>query len=68
MKKSLLYLGTSLIGVVLIIIGIVLLVDAIKRNDHSETGIRILVLLLLIFLTISNYLLYKREKVKNGDR
>ncbi|MEO8719945.1 MAG: hypothetical protein ABI297_04225 [Ginsengibacter sp.] len=66
-KKSNLYLLISVIGIGLIISGIVLLIDALKVGDRSQITIKIVVLFLWIFFTISNLYIYKKERQKEKN-
>ncbi|MGN6533155.1 MAG: hypothetical protein ACTHK0_15540 [Ginsengibacter sp.] len=66
LKKSQLYLLITIIGIVLILIGIFLLVNAFSENDNSEITIKSILLFLWILFTISNFFLYKKER-KNEE-
>jgi uncharacterized membrane protein HdeD (DUF308 family) len=64
LKKSQLYLFISLIGIILILIGIFLLINAFEENNNSQITIKSILLFLWILFTISNFFLYKKEKEK----
>jgi len=63
-KKSSLYLLSVLIGIVLVVIGIILLINAFKKGDHFEIIIKGILLLAWTGFTISNIFLYKNQKRK----
>ena len=67
MKKSLWYMITFVIGIILIITGIFTLNEAITQKDTSRIWIRSLMLLLWIAFTISNFFLYRKEIKKSKD-
>lgn len=67
MKKSLWYMITFVLGVILIITGIFTLNEAITEKDTSRIWVRSLMLLLWIAFTISNFFLYRKEIKKSKD-
>jgi len=66
LKKSSLYLIIFIIGIPLNVIGIILLINAINGGDSSQIVIKSVILLFWIFFTLSNLLLYKKEKKRES--
>jgi uncharacterized membrane protein HdeD (DUF308 family) len=63
-KKSTLYLASVLIGIGLVIVGVILLINALKKGDRFEITITAILLLVWTGFTISNIFLYKNQKRK----
>ena len=57
---------TFIVGIPLIVIGVILLVNEIKEGNSSKILIKSVILLFWILFTISNYILYKKEKKKES--
>ena len=66
LKKSTLHLIIFIIGIPLNVIGIILLINAINGGDSSQIVIKSVILLFWIFFTLSNLLLYKKEKKRES--
>jgi hypothetical protein len=60
--KSGFYLLLTLIGILLILIGVFLLLNAFSEHDNSQITIKAILLFLWIVFTISNFFLYKKER------
>jgi uncharacterized membrane protein len=61
-KKIHFYLFISVVGILLIAVGIYLLINAFGEQGHSEIIIKSILLFFWILFTISNFFLYQKEK------
>jgi uncharacterized Tic20 family protein len=62
LKKSTQYLIISIVGIVLNLIGIIILIIAVKEGDNSQIMIKSVLLFFWILFTVSNFFLYIKEK------
>jgi hypothetical protein len=62
LKKSTQYLMISIVGIVLNLIGIIILIIAVKEGDNSQIMIKSVLLFFWILFTVSNFFLYIKEK------
>lgn len=61
-QKSGFYLLLTLIGILLILIGAFLLINAFSEHESSQITIKSILLFLWIVFTLSNFFLYKKER------
>jgi|GEM_PF-1807837 len=64
LKKSTQYLIISVIGIPIILIGIFMLINAIREDDNKQILIKSALLFFWLLLTVSNFFLYKNQKRK----